>query len=70
MACIAYKRLVTQWMIVVDCPHAEQAAVAAYWEAIEHRTQCETCRDECVVNGSFGLYYLLTPKKQLRRSSI
>jgi hypothetical protein len=67
MVCIPYKRLVTQWMIVIDSPHTDQSAVTAYWEAIEHRAACETCRDECFVNGCFGIYYMMGSRREKSR---
>jgi hypothetical protein len=72
MACTEYQRLVAEWMILIYKPHSDQEAVAAYWEAIDHRASCEVCRDECLFQGCFSIYYTLasSKKKQLRRSSI
>jgi hypothetical protein len=67
MVCITYKQLVTRWMIIIDGSHTDQASVNAYWEAIEHRALCETCRDECLVNGCFGIYYMVGSSKERSR---
>ena len=59
MPCIVYRRLVTQWMILITLPHSNQVAVSAYWEAIEHRTNCETCRDETLAEGCSDIYAVI-----------
>jgi hypothetical protein len=69
MVCIPYKRLVTQWMILIDTSYGDQAAIAAYWQAIEHRAFCETCREECIAEGCFDLYRLMTSYKEKSRRS-
>ena len=61
MACIAYKRLVTEWMILIYKPHSDQAAATAYWEAVEHRVKCEVCRDETLADGCSGIYAVIAP---------
>ena len=59
MPCIVYRRLVTQWMMLITLPHSNQVAVSAYWEAIEHRTNCETCRDETLAEGCSDIYAVI-----------
>jgi hypothetical protein len=46
MACAIYQALITRWRRLISEPHEDDAAVAAYWAAIDHRTICEVCRDE------------------------
>jgi hypothetical protein len=46
MACAAYEELVTKWRLLINEPHKDDAAVAAHWEAIDHRMACEVCKDE------------------------
>jgi len=61
MPCILYRRLATQWMILIDLPNSDHAAVAAYWEAIEHRAKCQVCRDEIFAQGCSDIYSVIAP---------
>ncbi|HEY2471044.1 MAG TPA: hypothetical protein VGI45_24830 [Terracidiphilus sp.] len=64
MTCIAYKVLVTEWMMLLYKNHAEPAIVAAYWKAVEHRSACEACRDETQMNGCSPLYDVVSSHKE------
>jgi len=70
MACLTYERLVTKWVILIYESHPDQEAVASFWAAIDHRATCEVCRDECLIQGCYSMYYMLTSRGQLRGSSI
>jgi hypothetical protein len=64
MSCAVYKSMVVNWMILINEQHTDQAAVAGYWEAVEHRCDCEVCRDEDVANGTFAMHRVVCEKAQ------
>jgi hypothetical protein len=64
MSCAVYRCLVVNWMILLNEPYTDQAAVAGYWEAVEHRCDCEVCRDEDVASGTFAIYRAICEKAQ------
>ena len=46
MACAEHEGLVTKWRLLINEPHEDDTAVAAYWAMVEHRMVCEVCKDE------------------------
>ena len=50
MACTLYEELITNWKQLVFRPQEDNDSVIAFWAAVDHRTQCEVCRDESLAD--------------------
>ena len=59
MACTLHERLTHKWKFLVYERPGDSVTVDAYWQAIEHRTFCEVCRDEALIQGCFSTYLMI-----------
>jgi len=57
MSCTVHQALETEWKRIVrhgeQCNGDDSPAVILHWEIIEHRQNCQTCRDEDIALNIF-----------------